>query len=73
MVYSMPERSSQSFEFQCVWKSFKEVLKMIDQPSGVLEYDAVATIDHKFREARKVKRAYGNATPKHIHYLHWQI
>jgi hypothetical protein len=24
---------------------------MIDQPSGVLEYDAVATIDHKFREA----------------------
>jgi hypothetical protein len=80
MVYSKPERSSQTFEFRCVWKSFKEVLhgkigeiltdgkvdfielprkhsgarthlKMIDQPSGVLEYDAVGAIDHKFREA----------------------
>jgi hypothetical protein len=83
MVYGKPERSSQSFEFRCVWKSFKEVLygkvgdilttnsdgkvdffelprkhsgvrthlKMIDQPSGVLEYDAVGAIDHKFREA----------------------
>jgi len=26
-------------------------LEMIDQPSGVLEYDAVGAIDHKFREA----------------------
>src|SRR6267154_453198 len=126
MLYGKPERSSQSFEFRCVWKSFKEVLhgkigdisttdsdgkvdffelprkhsgarthlKMIDQPSGVLEYDAVGAIDHKFREAvsynmyemivlrptdrmwhlpRKVKRAYGRATAKHIHNLHWQI
>jgi hypothetical protein len=98
MVYGKPERSSQSFEFRCVWKSFKEVLdgkigdvlttnsdgkvdffelprkhsgarthlKMIDQPSGVLEYDAVGAINDKFREAvsynmyeRIVLRLYG--------------
>ncbi len=84
MVDGKPERSSQSLEIRCVWKSSKEVLhttkiedilaadsdggvdffglprkpsgastylKMIGQPSGVLEYDAVGTIDDKFREA----------------------
>jgi hypothetical protein len=39
------------FEFPRKHSGVRTHLKMINQPSGALEYDAVGVIDNKFREA----------------------
>jgi hypothetical protein len=39
------------FELPRKLSGARTYLKMIDQPSGILEYDTVGAIDDKFREA----------------------